>query len=129
MTSYQSISLKDKFAKFSEPWAPKVIAELNDYQFKLARLQGDFVWHSHADTDEAFIVVEGKMTIDATNAFAGRDESHPSFAHQVKSITGGPVAKAFNLNFAAAYEDVAAQRVRPDQVGAATPRPDRSRSS
>jgi mannose-6-phosphate isomerase-like protein (cupin superfamily) len=64
MTSYESISLKDKFARFTEPWAPKVIAELNDYQFKLARLQGDFVWHSHLETDEAFIVVEGKMTID-----------------------------------------------------------------
>ena len=61
------------------------------------------------------------MTIDTTNAFVGRDESHPSLAHQVKSITGGPVAKAFNLNFAAAYEDIAAQRVRPDQVRCGDP--------
>jgi len=74
--------------------------------------------------DDAFSKVtgfEGKMTIDTTNAFAGRDESHPSLAHQVKSITGGPVVKAFNLNFAAAYEDIAAQRVRPDQVWCGDP--------
>jgi mannose-6-phosphate isomerase-like protein (cupin superfamily) len=53
-----------KFDKFTEQWQPKVVAELNDYQFKLAKLEGDFVWHSHADTDEAFFVVEGELRID-----------------------------------------------------------------
>ena len=45
-------------------WQPRVIAELNDYQFKVVRLEGDFVWHSHADTDEAFVVMEGELRID-----------------------------------------------------------------
>jgi predicted dinucleotide-binding enzyme len=57
--------------------------------------------------------VEGKIAIDATNAFAGRDEQFPSLAAMVKSITGGPVAKAFNLNFAALYDQIHEQRVRP----------------
>ena len=62
--SYQPINLADKFGKFSERWSPKVIAAMNDYQFKLVRLQGEFVWHSHADTDEVFIVVDGRMSIE-----------------------------------------------------------------
>ena len=57
------INLKDKLSLFSEHWSPKVIAEMNDYQFKLVKIQGDFVWHNHTDTDEAFIVIEGEMKI------------------------------------------------------------------
>ena len=49
---------------FSEQWSPRVIAEMNDYQFKLGKLEGEFVWHSHEDTDETFIVIEGEMTIE-----------------------------------------------------------------
>ena len=64
MTNYHAISLAEKFGRFSEQWQPKVIAQMNDYQFKLVRLEGDFVWHSHADTDETFIVIDGEMTID-----------------------------------------------------------------
>ena len=59
---------------------------------------------------------EGKPAIDTTNAFTGRGESFPSLADEVKSITGGPVAKAFNVNFANAYDDVASQRVPPSQL-------------
>ncbi|HVR38115.1 MAG TPA: cupin domain-containing protein [Thermoanaerobaculia bacterium] len=62
--SYTPISLRDKFAKFSERFQPKVIAQMNDYQFKLARVEGDFVWHSHEHTDETFLVLEGQLTID-----------------------------------------------------------------
>jgi mannose-6-phosphate isomerase-like protein (cupin superfamily) len=58
------INFAQKFSLFTEQWQPKVIAELNDYQFKISRLQGDFVWHSHPDTDEAFLVVEGALRID-----------------------------------------------------------------
>ncbi|MGD1899838.1 MAG: cupin domain-containing protein [Phormidesmis sp.] len=58
------INLEKKFAKFSEHWSPKVIAEMNDYQFKLVKFQGDFVWHSHPDTDEVFLVLEGEMKIE-----------------------------------------------------------------
>ena len=62
-----TINLKDKLAKFSDHWSPKVIAELNDYQFKLVKIQGEFVWHNHPDTDEVFIVIEGSMKIEFEN--------------------------------------------------------------
>ena len=58
------INFAQKFSLFTEQWQPKVIAEMNDYQFKIARLQGDFVWHNHPDTDEAFQVIEGVLRID-----------------------------------------------------------------
>ena len=61
---YKPINLAEKLGKFAEHWSPRVVAEMNDYQFKLVRIQGEFVWHSHADTDEVFIVVEGRMAIE-----------------------------------------------------------------
>ena len=63
----KKINLKEKLSKFSDHWSPKIIAEMNDYQFKLVKIEGDFVWHNHTDTDEAFIVVEGKMKIEFEN--------------------------------------------------------------
>lgn len=60
--------------------------------------------------------IEGKPTIDATNAFGGRDESFESLAHEVKSIVGGPTAKSFNLNFAVVYDEIDSQRVRPSNL-------------
>jgi len=57
------INLQQKFSLFDERWTPKVIAEMNDYQFKLVKLEGEFVWHRHADTDEVFMVIEGDLTI------------------------------------------------------------------
>jgi len=62
--SYKSINLRQKFGLFTEHWAPKVVAEMNDYQFKIAKVQGDFIWHDHKDTDETFIVIEGNLRID-----------------------------------------------------------------
>jgi mannose-6-phosphate isomerase-like protein (cupin superfamily) len=62
--NYQPISFDEKFAKFHEQFRPKVVAQMNDVQFKLVRAEGDFVWHSHADTDETFIVLEGELAID-----------------------------------------------------------------
>jgi mannose-6-phosphate isomerase-like protein (cupin superfamily) len=62
--NYSAINFNEKFAKFSEQWSPKIIAQMNDYHFKLVRLQGSFVWHSHTDTDEAFVVLDGEMTIE-----------------------------------------------------------------
>ena len=59
-----SINLSEKLSLFSEQWSPKIIADMDGFQFKLAKLEGDFVWHSHADTDEAFIVIHGEMRID-----------------------------------------------------------------
>jgi len=61
---YSAINFQEKFSLFTEQWQPKVIAEMNDYQFKIAKLQGDFVWHNHKDTDETFIVIEGNLRID-----------------------------------------------------------------
>jgi mannose-6-phosphate isomerase-like protein (cupin superfamily) len=62
-TMYQAINFQEKFAKFSEHWSPKIIAQMNDYHFKLAKVQGEFVWHDHPETDEAFLVVHGKLDI------------------------------------------------------------------
>jgi mannose-6-phosphate isomerase-like protein (cupin superfamily) len=61
---YRAVNFARKFGLLQERWQPRVVAELNDYQFKVVRLQGDFVWHSHKDTDEAFVVVEGELRID-----------------------------------------------------------------
>jgi mannose-6-phosphate isomerase-like protein (cupin superfamily) len=63
----KKINLEDKLSKFSEHWSPKVIAEMNDYQFKLVKIEGEFVWHDHPDTDEVFIVIEGTMKIEFEN--------------------------------------------------------------
>ncbi len=58
------VDLKAKLALFSEHWAPRVVAEVNDHQLKLAKFEGDFVWHAHADADEAFLVLAGAMRIE-----------------------------------------------------------------
>lgn len=60
---YSSINLKDKYAQFNDHWSPRVVAEMNDYQFKLAKVKGEFVWHDHPDTDEVFIVIDGSLDI------------------------------------------------------------------
>lgn len=59
-----AINLEQKLALISEHWSPKIIAQMNDYHFKLAKIKGEFVWHSHADTDEVFIVLEGSLDIE-----------------------------------------------------------------
>jgi len=59
-----AINFDDKFNLFTEQWKPKVIAEMNDYQFKIVKLHGDFIWHNHKDTDETFIVMDGVLRID-----------------------------------------------------------------
>ena len=58
------INLLDKFEGFTDFWSPRVISELNNYQVKLAKFHGEFIWHSHQDTDELFLVIEGEMTIE-----------------------------------------------------------------
>ena len=59
----EPINLAEKLAGFSEHWSPRVVAEMNDVQFKLVKLQGEFVWHDHKETDEAFIVLRGEMEV------------------------------------------------------------------
>ncbi|OHV76328.1 cupin domain-containing protein [Rhizobium sp. LCM 4573] len=63
-TSQMSINLAEKLGRIPDLWQPRVVAEMNDYQFKLVRIEGDFIWHDHPDTDETFIVLEGTLRID-----------------------------------------------------------------
>jgi len=90
MTNDSAINLRDKLARFSEHWSPRVIAEMNDYQFKLVKIQGEFVWHSHADTDEVFIIIDGEMVLEF------RDKAVPLAAGEMyvvpKGVEHRPVA-------------------------------------
>ena len=97
MMAYTAINLAHKFGLLSEHWQPRVIAKMNDYQFKIVNVQGDFIWHHHADTDETFLVVEGELRIDfrdgAVQIAAGElyvvpkgVEHKPSAAHEVKLL-------------------------------------------
>jgi mannose-6-phosphate isomerase-like protein (cupin superfamily) len=61
--NYQPINFSEKLAKFSEQWSPKIIAQMNDYHFKIVKLQGEFVWHDHPETDEVFVVLKGELEI------------------------------------------------------------------
>jgi mannose-6-phosphate isomerase-like protein (cupin superfamily) len=95
--AYEAINFAGKFGLFREQWQPKVIAEMNDYQFKLVRLEGDFIWHDHKDTDETFIVLDGVLRIDfrdgAVLVWAGEMfvvpkgvEHRPSAEHEVRLL-------------------------------------------
>ena len=61
---YKAINFAQKLSLFDEQWAPKVVAEMNDYQFKIVKIEGDFIWHDHQDTDETFVVLDGTLRID-----------------------------------------------------------------
>ncbi len=86
------INLQSKFELFSELWSPKVIAEMNDYQFKIVKVKWHFTWHEHRDTDEVFIVIEGSMGIefkdrtvklnDGEMIVIGKGVKHRSFASE-----------------------------------------------
>src|SRR5919109_2645995 len=95
--NYKPINFQQKFRLLNEQWLPKVVAEMNDYQFKVVKLQGDFVWHDHRETDETFIVVEGDLRIDfrdgAVRVSAGEMfvvpkgvEHKPYAEHEVKLL-------------------------------------------
>ena len=62
--NHKSINFSEKLTLFDDHWQPRVVAEMNDYQFKVVKIQGDFIWHSHQDTDETFIVLDGTLRID-----------------------------------------------------------------
>lgn len=62
--TYRPINIKNKFDLFSKQWSPKIIAQMNDCHFQLVKIEGEFTWHDHKDTDEVFIVIEGAMRID-----------------------------------------------------------------
>lgn len=84
------VRLADKLALLGEPWSPRVVAELNDYQFKIAKLKGEFVWHRHPETDEAFLVLEGRLAIELRD---GRVEMGPGDLYVVpRGVEHRPVA-------------------------------------
>ena len=58
------VNLAHKASLIEQQWSPRVVAEMNDYQFKVVRIEGEFIWHSHTETDEAFLVLEGTLRID-----------------------------------------------------------------
>ncbi len=64
MNTAQSINIKEKFSQFKEHWTPKIIGELNGQQVKLAKLKDDFVWHSHEDEDELFMIFKGTLIME-----------------------------------------------------------------
>ena len=92
----EKINIKSKLKTFSDLWSPKVIAEMNDYQFKLVKIKDDFIWHSHEDTDEVFIVLEGSMHIEFNDETVKLSEGellvvpkgtkHRPFAHEEAAI-------------------------------------------
>jgi mannose-6-phosphate isomerase-like protein (cupin superfamily) len=61
--AHRGVNLDERFSMFTERWSPKVVARLNDYEIKIVRIQGEFVWHTHDDTDELFLVLAGELTI------------------------------------------------------------------
>ena len=64
MSPLEKIDLAEKLARFDDRWSPRIVAELNGQHVKLAKLEGAFVWHSHLDEDELFLVLQGQLTIE-----------------------------------------------------------------
>ncbi len=67
----EAVDITEKLSLFSEHWSPKVVARLNDYEIKVVKVKGEFVWHTHDDTDELFIVVSGELTIQLRDGDVG----------------------------------------------------------
>jgi len=72
--SLHKVSLKDKFAAFSDHWSPKIVGELNGQQVKLVKFQGEFVWHHHEAEDEMFLVVRGAFRMDYRSSDGGESQ-------------------------------------------------------
>jgi len=89
--NYQPINFSDKFAKFSEQWSPKVIAQMNDYHFKIAKIEGEFIWHDHPETDEVFIVLKGQLKIELRDGHVVLEEGELFVVP--KGVEHKPVAK------------------------------------
>lgn len=91
MTS-QSINLRDKLTKFSEHWSPKIVAQMNDYHFKVVKVHGEFVWHDHPETDEVFLVLTGKLDIHFRDGIVTLNEGEMYVVP--KGIEHKPVAES-----------------------------------
>jgi mannose-6-phosphate isomerase-like protein (cupin superfamily) len=64
VTTLEKVDLRQKLSLFDERWSPRVVAELNGQEVKLVKLEGEFVWHSHAEEDELFLVLEGTLRME-----------------------------------------------------------------
>ena len=85
------INIKEKFSKFKDHWSPRVVAQMNDYQFKLAKLKGKFIWHDHKETDETFIVIKGSMQIEFRDSVVDLAEGEMMVVP--KGVAHRPIAK------------------------------------
>jgi len=88
---YKAINFNQKYSLFNDRWAPKVIAEMNDYQFKLVKVKGGFEWHTHEDTDETFIVIEGVLQIKFRDGIVNLKQGEMFVVH--KGVEHKPVAE------------------------------------
>jgi mannose-6-phosphate isomerase-like protein (cupin superfamily) len=89
--NYQAINFQDKLSKFSEHWSPRIIAQMNDYHFKVVKVQGEFIWHDHPETDEVFVILKGQLEIHFR---AGKVVLHEGEMFVVpKGLEHKPVAK------------------------------------
>jgi mannose-6-phosphate isomerase-like protein (cupin superfamily) len=59
----EKVNIAEKFALFDEQWRPKIISRINDYDVRIVKLQGEFVWHKHDETDDFFLVLKGRLTL------------------------------------------------------------------
>jgi len=87
----KKINLTQKFKKVNEHWSPKVIAEMNNYQFKLAKVKDEFIWHKHEETDETFLVIKGQLTIQLREEKVFLDEGEMIVIP--KGVEHKPIAK------------------------------------
>ncbi|MEJ2793991.1 cupin domain-containing protein [Iodobacter sp. LRB] len=92
----RTIDLSNKIAQITAYWQPRVVAEMNDYQFKVVKVEGEFLWHQHADTDEAFFVLEGELRIDFRGGHSG-DGSIVLRAGQIAVVPKGVEHKPYAL--------------------------------
>jgi mannose-6-phosphate isomerase-like protein (cupin superfamily) len=72
---YQAIHLQKKISQFTEHWSPRIVAQMNDYHFKVVKVQGEFIWHDHPETDEVFLVLKGSLDIHFRDGVLTLNES------------------------------------------------------
>lgn len=88
---FQPINLREKLSRFSEHWSPKNIAQMNDYHFKIAKIQGEFIWHDHPETDEVFLILHGQLEIQFRDGSVTLNEGEMFVVP--KGVEHKPVAK------------------------------------
>ena len=90
--NYDSINLHNKLTKFSDQWSPKIVAQMNDYHLKVVKVLGEFVWHDHPETDEVFLVLNGRLEIHFRDGKATLDTGEMYVVP--KGVEHKPVAKS-----------------------------------